>query len=189
MTQPATQSVTQTRTQPAQLDDTDLRILAALQDNARVTNAEIARQLGMAPSAILERIRKLESRGVIRGYRAEVDPLAVGRSLLAYIFVRVDERLGESHTGDLLAEIPGVLETHHIAGEDCYLVKVRARDTVSLGSLLRERFGAIPTVHSTRTTIVLETVKETGRLLLPALEDAELESKAESELETVGAAP
>jgi len=166
-------------THSSPLDDTDLQILAALQDNARVSNAEIARQLGMAPSAILERIRKLEARGVIRGYTTELDPLAVGRGLLAYIFVRVDERLGESHTGELLAEIPGVLETHHIAGEDCYLVKVRAEDTVRLGTLLRERFGAIPTVQSTRTTIVLETVKESSRLLLPACREAGMETERE----------
>jgi len=149
------------------LDDTDLQILDALQENARISNAEIARRLGMAPSAILERIRKLETRGVIRGYRAQIDPLAVGRGLLAYVFVRVDERLGESLTGGRLAELPGVLEVHHIAGEDCYLAKVRAGDTASLGRLLRERLGSIPTVHSTRTTIVLETVKETARLPLP----------------------
>lgn len=151
------------------LDDTDLQILDALQENARISNAEIARRLAMAPSAILERIRKLEARGVIRGYQAQIDPRAVGRGLLAYVFVRVDERLGESLTGERLAELPGVLEVHHIAGEDCYLAKVRAEDTTSLGRLLRERLGSVSTVHSTRTTIVLETVKETGRLPLPGL--------------------
>jgi Lrp/AsnC family leucine-responsive transcriptional regulator len=156
---------------PLDLDDTDLQILDALQENARISNAEIARRLGMAPSAILERIRKLEARGVILGYRTQIDPAAVGRGLLAFVFVRVDERLGESLTGDLLAGLPGVLEVHHIAGEDCYLAKVRAEDTANLGLLLRERLGSVPTVHSTRTTIVLETVKETGRLPLPRLEE------------------
>ena len=166
------------------LDDTDLQILDALQENARVSNAEIARRLGMAPSAILERIRKLEARRVIRGYQAQIDPQVVGRGLLAYVFVRVDERLGESLTGDRLAKLPGVLEVHHIAGEDCYLVKVRAEDTTSLGRLLRERLGSIPTVHSTRTTIVLETVKETGRLPLPRSAEDRDEEEATAQAAT-----
>jgi Lrp/AsnC family leucine-responsive transcriptional regulator len=63
-----------------------------------------------------------------------------------------------------LAQTPEVLEVHHVAGDDCYLVKVRARDAEHLGVLLRTRFGRIPGVRSTRTTIVLETVKETPRL-------------------------
>jgi Lrp/AsnC family leucine-responsive transcriptional regulator len=66
----------------------------------------------------------------------------------------------------LLAKIPEVLEVHHVAGEDCYLVKVRARDAEHLGVLLRTRFGRITGVRSTRTTIVLETVKETPRLTI-----------------------
>lgn len=169
-----------------QLDDTDLRILDALQENARISNAEIARQLGMAPSAILERIRKLEARGVICGYRAQVDPVAVGAGLLAYVFVRVDERLGESLAGGQLAEIPGVLEVHHIAGEDCYLVKVREEDTTRLGALLRQKFGSIPTVHSTRTTIVLETVKETSRLPLPRCTETDEASRTDEMEDAVG---
>jgi Lrp/AsnC family leucine-responsive transcriptional regulator len=64
----------------------------------------------------------------------------------------------------VLAAVPGVQEVHHVAGEDCYLLKVRVADTESLGRLLQERIGALPEVRSTRTTIVLNTVKETGRL-------------------------
>lgn len=148
------------------LDAIDRDILKILQDSARTSNAEIARNLGMAPSAILERIRKLEARGVIRGYEARVDPKALDLELLAYVFVRASELLGELPTGRALSEIPEVLEVHHVAGEDCYLVKVRAQGTDHLGRLLRGRFGAISTVTSTRTTIVLGTVKETGCLPL-----------------------
>jgi Lrp/AsnC family leucine-responsive transcriptional regulator len=72
----------------------------------------------------------------------------------------------EEDTGLTLAAIPEVLEVHHVAGEDCYLLKVRARDAQHLGSLLRQRLGRIPGVVSTRTTVVLETVKETVRLPL-----------------------
>src|SRR5262245_31048328 len=109
-------------------DEIDLQILNILQQNARISNAEIARQVGMAPSAVLERIRKLETRGVIQGYEARINPESLGLHLLAYVFVRSEERLGDKHTGELLAQIPEVQEVHHIAGEDCYLAKVRVAD-------------------------------------------------------------
>ncbi len=155
------------------LDDKDVEILSILQTDGRTSNAKIARQLGMAPSAILERLRKLESRGVIRGYQARVDPHWLGLGLLAFIFVRAEEGVWAQSTGAALAAIPEVLEVHHITGEDCYLVKVRAADPEHLGRLLRERIGAIPSVRSTRTTIVLGTEKEDSRLPVPARSRAE----------------
>jgi Lrp/AsnC family leucine-responsive transcriptional regulator len=160
------------------IDATDREILKLLQQNARVSNAEIARQVGMAPSAILERIRKLESRGVIKGYEVRIDPEALGLNLLAYIFVRTKDLGGELSTGEMLAQIDEVQEVHHLAGEDCFLAKARVRDPRSLGRLLRERFAASGNVVSTRTTIVLETVHESTRLPLEA-----------SLLETAPAAP
>ena len=145
-------------------DNIDIKIMSILQQNARISNADIARKLDMAPSAIFERIRKLEARGTIKSYEARIDPTVIDRSLLAFIFVRAEERLACLETGEELARLPEVLEVHHIAGEDCYLVKVRVADTDALGRLLRERFGIIPTVRSTRTTIVLTTIKETTAL-------------------------
>lgn len=149
------------------IDDIDRRIANILQDDARISNAEVARRVGMAPSATFERIRKLEERGTIRGYSARLEPRAFGLGLLAFVFVRAEERVGAPETASVLAEIPEVQELHHIAGEDCFLVKVRVADTEALGQLLRERLGPIPTVRSTRTTIVLQTVKESGALPLP----------------------
>jgi Lrp/AsnC family leucine-responsive transcriptional regulator len=146
------------------VDRLDQRILELLQANARETQADIARRVGLAPSAVLERMRKLEARGVIRGYSALVDPRTVGVPMLAFVAVRSDESGVEDRVARALAEIPEVLEVHHVAGDDCYLIKVRARDAEQLGVLLRTRFGRIPGVRSTRTTIVLETVKETPRL-------------------------
>ena len=148
------------------LDPLDLRILEILQTNARETQADIARDIGLAPSAVLERIRKLESRGIIRGYTALVDPKALDLPILAFVAVRSDETGTDDQVAQTLAKIPEVLEVHHVAGDDCYLIKVRARDAEHLGMLLRTRFGRIPGVRSTRTTIVLETVKETPRLVI-----------------------
>ena len=150
------------------IDETDLQMLGLLQVNARISNAEIARQVGLAPSATLERLRKLEGKGVVQGYTTRLAPRALGYPLLAFVFVRSDERIGDGTTGAQLAAIPEVQEVHHVAGEDCYLVKVRAADPEALGRLLRDSFGAIETVRSTRTTIVLETVRDDARLPLAA---------------------
>jgi Lrp/AsnC family leucine-responsive transcriptional regulator len=146
------------------LDPTDLRILTLLQENARVTQAEIAKTVGLAPSAVLERIRKLEARGAIREYVAAIDPHVANRALLAFVAVRTNEYGPEQPSARLLSAIPEVLEVHHVAGEDCYLLKIRARDAEHLGRLLREQIAGTPGVTSTRTTIVLETVKETSRI-------------------------
>ena len=151
-------------------DSIDRRILAVLQSNARTSNAELARTLEMAPSAVLERIRKLEQRGVIQGYESRLAPRAIGLGLTAFIFVRSDEATGAISTGSALAAIPEVQEVHHVAGEDCYLVKLRARDTDDLARLLRERFASIPQIRSTRTTIALGTLKETAQLPLNHLD-------------------
>jgi len=148
------------------IDAVDRKILRILQENARTPNVEIARRLRLAPSAMLERIRKLERRGAIRGYEAQLDAPMLDLGLVAFIFVRAEERVGSTAVGESLARIPGVQEVHHVAGEDCYLVKVRAAGTEALGKLLRERIGAIRAITSTRTTVVFTTVKETAKLPL-----------------------
>jgi Lrp/AsnC family leucine-responsive transcriptional regulator len=125
---------------------------------------DIARTVGLAPSAVLERMRKLEARGIIRGYTAQIDPKVLGQGMLAFVSVRSEEGPGDETVARSLADCPEVLEVHDVAGDDCYLIKVRARDAEHLGLLLRTRFGRIPGVKSTRTTIVLETIKETSRL-------------------------
>src|SRR3954452_22668705 len=161
------------------IDETDLKILTILQQNARTSNAEIARQIEMAPSAVLERIRRLESRGVIQGYETRINPEAVGLGLLAFVFVASSDMSAEMQTATVLAQIPEVQEVHHIAGEDCFVLKVRVPDARSLGRLLRERISSIGTVRSTRTTVVLETVRESGLFPLraPVAEDSEVKEE------------
>lgn len=148
------------------IDAVDRKILSILQENARYTNAEVARRVSLAPSAVLERIRKLERTGVIRGYEPRLNTAAVGVPLVAFIFVHADEKIGGLEIGRKIARFPEVQEVHQIAGEDCYLVKVRVADTEALGRLLRESFGALPAIRSTRTTIALSSVKESGQVSL-----------------------
>ena len=144
-------------------DAIDQKILTILQNDARVSNAEIARRLDMAASGIHERIKKLEERGVLLGTTALVDPVALDLGLLAFLFVRTEDPVGNDNTARLLADRPEILEVHHVAGEDCYLAKVRVKDTAALSTLLKE-IGAIPHVRTTRTTVVLESTKETSHL-------------------------
>jgi Lrp/AsnC family leucine-responsive transcriptional regulator len=155
------------------MDAIDAEILDKLQQNARETQVEIARAVGLAPSAVMERIRKLEARRIIRGYTAELDPHALDQQMLAFVAVRSVEGPAEDDVAQQLAALPQVLEVHHVAGDDCYLVKVRTRDAEALGVLLRTTIGRIPGVRSTRTTIVLETVKETSRLPIARQREAE----------------
>ena len=152
----------------AMLDPIDLEIVRLLQDNARLPQVEIARTVGLAPSAVLERLRKLEAKGIITGYVAQIDPRALDQRLLAFIAVRTTDRPGEGRIASELASIPEVLEVHHVAGDDCLMLKVRARDAQHLSQILRDRLGAIAGVQHTRTTIVLETIKESVRLAIPA---------------------
>jgi len=149
------------------LDKTDLHILRLMQDNARISNADLARELGMAPSGVLERVKKLEQKGVILQYTARIDPAALRQKMLAFIFMKAADGPGCNDTAKELARIPEVQEVHHVAGDDCYLVKVRTYDSSTLMSLMRNSFSTIPNLLSTRTTIVLETVKEQQQLVIP----------------------
>jgi Lrp/AsnC family leucine-responsive transcriptional regulator len=152
------------------LDEKDARILEVLQRDGRTTNVELARAVELTPSTTLERVRKLEERGLIKGYTAILDPHALDLGLVAFIFVRVDDRddiLGRAEsTAEALSQLPSVLELHHLAGEDCFLLKVRARDTDDLYRMLRDDIGRFKAIRATRTTIVLKSVKETTRLPL-----------------------
>lgn len=149
------------------MDKIDDQILTNLQKNARISNAEIARRVGLAPSAVLERIRRLERAGVVLGYTARIDPAAVDRGTLAFVFVQAENRPADLSVGRQLAEIPEVLEVHEIAGEDCLLVKLRCASNEALGKLLHERIGSLPAVRRTRTTIALATILESTELEPP----------------------
>lgn len=149
------------------LDNTDMRILELMQSNARISNAELAREVNMAPSAMLERVKKLEQKKVIKQYNTVIEPAAVDQKLLAFIFIKSKEGFAcSTGTAQDLAAIPEVQEVHHIAGEDCFLVKVRTADSAGLMQLMRNRLQKIPGILSTKTTIVLETVKEQQQLVI-----------------------
>lgn len=142
------------------IDPTDRAILALLQENARMSNAEIGRRVELATSTVHQRIRKLEEQGVIEGYCCRVNPRSVGYGLAAFVRIQTGEGARSEEITPRLKEIPEVLEVHRVVGEDCFFAKVRVRGPDELAALLDDDLQPIPGVAGTRTTIVLQTVKE-----------------------------
>jgi Lrp/AsnC family leucine-responsive transcriptional regulator len=129
---------------PITADRTDRAILAVLQQDGRRSMAELARDVRMSASAVAERVRRLEEAGVIRGYRADVDPEALGYAVLAHLRLRYpSSTYGPLHA--LLADIPEVLEAHHVTGDDCFVIKVVATSMRDL-ERITGRIGALGAV-------------------------------------------
>ena len=146
------------------IDEISLKILRILQKKARIPNVEVARQVGLAPSAVLERIRKLEKQGIIEGYEVRLNPEFFDRGLVAFITVRTNESADDAEIGKKLARRPKVQEVHYVAGDDAFLVKVRGRDLEELDRLIREKIKSIDEVRSVNTAIVFSTYKETSQI-------------------------
>jgi len=137
------------------LDKRDEAILAALQRNGRATFAEIGKEVGLSPSSVHERIRKLEQAGVVRGYRAEVDPESVGLFVTALVSVMPLDPKQPDDLPQQVLEFSEVEDCHSVAGDENYILKVRTRTTAELEDFLRrlrEKAGV-----QTRTTVVLST--------------------------------
>lgn len=150
-------------------DDIDYQILDLLQRDARLSNAAIAEQVGLTTSTVFERVKKLEKKGVVRRYVAIVDGTAVGKPITAFVRIVIgtgpaDDYIHCKHqfTESCLQE-PDVLECHTVAGEDCYVLKVRAATPQTLENLLERIRSYAPVVRST-TSIVLSTLKEDTKI-------------------------
>jgi len=146
------------------LDRRDEEIVGVLQRDARATFAEIGREVGLSPSAVHERVRKLEQAGVITGYRAQVDPEAVGMFVTALVSVMPLDPKQPDDLPQRVVEFPEVEDCHSVAGDENYILKVRTRTTADLEDLLR-RLREKAGVH-TRTTVVLSTPFE-DRPIIP----------------------
>ena len=146
------------------IDDIDRRILMLLQEDARLSNAALAKEVGLTVSTVHERVKKLERKGIIKGYVALVDADALGQPITAFIRLSVGvstESYLESKNSVMnacLAE-PEVLECHGVAGEDCYVLKVRTASPKALEKLV-ERIRCQAAVSRSLTSIVLSTFKE-----------------------------
>ena len=148
------------------IDETGYEILKILQRKARIPNVEVARQVNMAPSAVLERIRKLESQGYIDGYEVRLNPRRFNRAMVAFVFVETQEAASRTAVAKSLARVPAIQEIHFIAGPDRFLIKLRVAGPEELNRLLQDDIGSIPGIARTCTHVVLETLKETANIPL-----------------------
>ncbi|PSQ89928.1 MAG: AsnC family transcriptional regulator [Bacteroidetes bacterium QS_8_64_10] len=158
-----------------QIDDVDARILELLQADGRMKRNAIAEDVGMSVPAVSERIRKLEERGVIRGYTAEVDVRRLRYDITAFVRANVD---GSEHYANFVEQITAmsaVLEMHSITGEGSHMLKMRIPNTDSLERILSE-IQKIEGVSRTRSSIVLSTFKETRAVPVEPMELYDYES-------------
>ena len=149
------------------INSIDSKIMARLMIQARTSWAELGALLGLSAPAAADRVRRLEEKGVIRGYHADIDPAAAGCELGAFIAVSLAHPDGRADFLAFIQRLPEIQECHHVAGEDDYLLKVRCQNTRALERLISDELKTSAGVLRTRTTIILSTAKETCILPLP----------------------
>lgn len=146
------------------MDGIDHQLVQRLQADGRATQLELAREVGLSQPAVADRIRKLEERGVIRGYEARVDAASLGKDITAFVGVGIEHPRFFAGFTEAVAALEDVLECHRVAGEDSYLLKVKTANTRTLDDLLVGTLRTIPGVTRTHTTIVLRSLKEETRV-------------------------
>lgn len=150
------------------LDEIDLQILALLQDNARLSNAAVARAVGLTPPATLERTRRLEEAGIIRGYHAELDAEALGLGMTVLLLVRLDHHGREAVHAfrQAIQNVGAVSECHYLTGTADFLLKIRVADVTGYRRLLEEEVSRLPGLQHVESSVVLETFKDDRALRL-----------------------
>ena len=144
------------------MDSIDLKLLALLQDNGRMTNVELAQKVGLTAPPCLRRIRALEQSGIIRAYHADIDASKMGFSITVFAMVSLKSQA----EGDLrafetyLQSIPEVRECHMLNGEIDFMLKIVARDLQSFQELLTSRLTSAPNVNSVKTSLTIRTAKD-----------------------------
>jgi Lrp/AsnC family transcriptional regulator, leucine-responsive regulatory protein len=146
------------------LNSFDSKIIVRLMQQGRTTWAELGTMLGLSAPAAADRVRKLEEKGVIKGYYAAIDPEVAGCGLAALISVSLSTSEARTPFLAYIQEQPEILECHHVAGDEDYILKVRCRSTRDLEQLISHKLKSLTGVSRTRTTIILSTIKETSIL-------------------------
>ncbi|MBI4524941.1 MAG: Lrp/AsnC family transcriptional regulator [Deltaproteobacteria bacterium] len=165
------------------LDQTDIKILSILQQQGRRHLADIAKEVDLSTPAVMERVKKLESRGIIKAFRAILDANKLGKNITAFIGVSVSHQPYIDNIGGLMAAAKDVLECHHVTGEESFFLKVKTADTGSLEKLIAE-IRSLEGVTRTVTNVVLSTSKESQILSLErALEKSSLNTQTQHDQE------
>src|SRR5262249_31656313 len=143
------------------MDQMDRKIIRLLAASGRLSWADLAAELDLSPPAAAERVRKLEQRGIIRGYTALLDAELVGAGVPAVVAVRLERPRHRAAFLARVAELDAILECHHVAGDDDYLLKVRVAGLRALEQLISDELKGLAGIAGTRTQVALSTVKET----------------------------
>ncbi|MFS4437157.1 Lrp/AsnC family transcriptional regulator [Paracoccaceae bacterium GXU_MW_L88] len=144
------------------MDAINQKILRELSRDGRLSNLALAEKVGLSPSACLRRVQELERSGVIKGYRAVIDPVKIGNGLIAYVAVGLNEHTKKSQVvfEDAMARAPDVRECHNIAGTVEYLLRIESQDFADYKRFHTDVLGALPVVSSITTYMVLDTPKD-----------------------------
>lgn len=151
------------------LDQIDRKVLEILQTNAKITNAQLSKEIGLSPAPTLERVKKLETSGIIQSYHAQLNRDRVGLGVTTFVQVTLvghKKQVTESFV-NAVKNIPEIIECHHITGSGDFLLKVIAKDIASYQVLMLEKINEIEEVASTQTMVILSTFKESKVLPIP----------------------
>lgn len=143
-------------------DKTDLRILKKLQEDGRVSNLELSRLIGLSPAPTLERVKRLERSGFIKGYHADVNANDLGMGVMTIMLVRISrsKRNAVQNFIKEIQQIKEVVECYHVTGEADYALKIMAKDMASYEKLAVEQIGSIPGISNMQTMVILSTIKK-----------------------------
>ncbi|ALU42009.1 MULTISPECIES: leucine-responsive transcriptional regulator Lrp [Pseudoalteromonas] len=153
-----------------QLDRTDRKILVELQKDGRISNVELARRIGLSATPCLERVKKLEREGYIKGYKAVVDPVKLGQGLLVFVEVTVNKNSPDvfDQFNQAVKQHDEIIECHLVSGNFDYLLKTRVTDMSEYRGVLGEILLKLPSISESRTYVVMEEVKgEQGEVIKP----------------------
>jgi Lrp/AsnC family transcriptional regulator, leucine-responsive regulatory protein len=151
------------------LDITDRKVLEILQENAKITNAQLSKEIGLSPAPTLERVKKLETLGIIQSYHAQLDREKIGLGVTTFVQITLTghkKAVTDSFVEQINA-IPEVIECHHITGSCDFLLKIISRDISTYQKLMLEKINEIEEVASTQTMVILSTFKESKVLPIP----------------------
>jgi Lrp/AsnC family leucine-responsive transcriptional regulator len=155
----------------SELDATDIQILHILQEDGRISNTELAQRVGLAPPTVLRRVKLLEEHGYIKGYAAIANPLKLGLTVTAFIFIESAACSNLDELGEFLIQMPGAQEVHRVIGEWCFLLKVRTHSPQTLETLIYHKLRSHPNIRRTFTTLATSSAYETTALPLPAVSE------------------
>ncbi len=152
------------------IDATDRKILEILQANSNITNAQLAKEIGLSPAPTLERVNKLEGSGVIKSYHAVIDPAAVGLGVSTFVMASL-----KGHNKDniekfisAIKRIPEIVECHHVTGAGDFILKIVCVDIAAYQQLMLERVSNIDVVDSLQSMVILSTFKDSKSMPIPS---------------------